>query len=251
MTKPVDIIILAGGQGTRMGIDYPKVLCEVEGKTLIDYMVENVVGVGVPDAPVIVVGFQREKVIEHLGDDYRFVIQDEQLGTGHAVAVCRNLLVNRGSNVMVFYGDMPLVSSESIAHILEIHQKEVADLTLATIRVPDFEDWRDSAALYGRMVRDAEGNLQSIVEVKNATEEQLLIKEINPGFYCFDGNWLWENINHLSDDNKQGEFLLTDMLELAVQQGKKVATADVNPYALIGVNTPRQLEILRQELAKK
>lgn len=123
-------------------------------------------------------------------------------------------------------------------------------MTLGTISVENFDDWRSCYYQYGRLMRSEMGQLQSIVELKNASEEQKLLTEVNPGFYCFKGEWLWRNVELLSDDNAQGEFLLTDLLELAVSQAELVETVEIDPVSGLGVNTPEQLDVVRQVLSE-
>ena len=117
---------------------------------------------------------------------------------------------------------------------------------MATTTVQDFNDWRKPLNDFGRIVRDEKGNIQASVEKRDATPEQLKIQELNPSFYCFKAEWLWENLKKIDKKNAQGEYYLTDLVRIAIDQGKRVETVDVNPLETLGVNTPEHLELVRK-----
>lgn len=235
------IIILAGGLGKRMGGGIPKVLTLLKGKPLIQYTLEAVKKSKVCDRPAIVVGTMPEMVKNTLGPEYEYILQMEQLGTGHAVMVSRPYFLGKSKNVLVLYGDNPFITGEVIKKLVDIHERNGAILSMMTVTVPDFTEWREVFFGFGRVVRDKNGNLISIVEIKDSSEDQKNIKEVNPSFFCFDANWLWTNIEKITNDNMQKEYYLTDLLALAISQGKIVVSAPVDPKVAFGVNTPREL----------
>lgn len=237
------IIVLAAGEGKRMGGELPKVLMPLKGKPIIAYLLDSIKISGVCERPLIVVGKGIDKVRDALGPDYEYVVQEEQRGTGHAVNVCKDFLKGRAENIIILYGDHPLISPEVIKNLQDLHTSSNATLTLMTANVPDFEDWRKPFYSYGRIVRDANGDIHSIVEEKDCTEDQKEIKELNPAFFCFKSNWLWENIGELKDNNAQKEYYLTDLLGMAIQNNEKISSISVDPKVAIGINTPEQLKM--------
>lgn len=236
----IQIVILAAGEGKRMGNKkIPKALVPLKGKPLIKYLLESIKKSGVCSRPVIVVGNGADLIKEELGSDYTYSFQEEQLGTGHAVMAARDDLRSM-YDIMVLYGDHPLVSAETIKKITQTHLTQGQVLTIATAKVEDFNDWRQAFINFGRIVRDDQGNVNKIVEVKDATDEEKDIKEVNPGYYCFKADWLWQNLNKLNTNNAQKEYYLTDLIALALEQG--IETVEIEPKEALGVNTPEQLE---------
>ena len=133
-----------------------------------------------------------------------------------------------------------------LQNMLALHEKEQPEITMATTTVRDFEDWRKSLYDFGRIVRDEAGNIQKIVEKKDATPEELAIRELNPSFFCFRAEWLWENLKKIGNQNAQKEYYLTDLVHIAIRDGKKVFTVDVDPLETVGVNTREHLEMVRK-----
>lgn len=245
MKKALQIIILAAGHGKRMGQqDLPKVLVSFNGKPIIVYLLESVAKSGVDNRPVVVIGQKAEQVINTLGDGYEYVRQEEQLGTGHAVVVTENLLKDKVENVLVLYGDHPLVSSETIKNLVSIHETKKNIITMATTKISDFNDWRATFFHFGRIIRNQENKIIRIVEKKDAEPDELNVKEVNPGYYCFNAKWLWKNLSLLKSNNKQKEYYLTDLVALAINQGLSVDTVDIDSVEAFGVNTPEQLAML-------
>jgi bifunctional UDP-N-acetylglucosamine pyrophosphorylase/glucosamine-1-phosphate N-acetyltransferase len=157
--------------------------------------------------------------------------------------ICEN--GSRGAEqVLVLYADHPLVSSDTIRKLASTHESSGATITMATSVVPDFEDWHSTFVSFGRLVRDAEGNLSRIVEAKDANDEERKIREINPGYMCFDSTWLWEHLRMLKNDNTQKEYYLTDLVSMAFVEKKKISLVTINPREALGVNTKEQLELL-------
>jgi len=160
------------------------------------------------------------------------------------VAAARSVLEGKVDTIMVLYGDQPLISPATIKKIAEAHVNSSSVLTMATVTVPDFNDWRQGFYDFGRVIRDKAGKITAIVEKKDATTEQLETKEVNPSYFCFKAQWLWQNLEKLSDSNTQHEYYLTDLVGLACEQGEPITTVTVEPREALGVNTPEQLEFL-------
>lgn len=245
--QDTQIIILAGGKGTRMNSDCPKVLCRCANEPMIKHLLRSIEKVSLN--PVIVVGYRGEDVIETLGKDYNYVRQREQLGTGHAVMCAKNSFSENSDNVVVLLGDHPLVSTKTIENLIAYHKENKPTLTLATVIAPSFEGEFARFFHYGRIIRKSDGSVEKIVELKDADEEQKQVHEVNVSYYCFDSKWLWENIERLQNKNASSEYYLTDMVGLAVEQGKKVsAFAIENPVEGFGVNTVKELEEMEKYL---
>lgn len=238
------IIILAAGKGKRMGpSDRPKVLHTILGKPMLEYALDAVVASGVDAKPVIIIGHMAEHVRTVCGDACDYAVQTELRGTGDAVMRARPLLEGKADDVMVLVGDQPFVTGDTIRRVADAHMGSDATLTLGTVTVPDFEDWRAAFADFGRIVRGADGAVQRIVEVKDASPEELALREINPSYYCFKGDWLWKGLEKLTSDNASGEYYLTDLLAKALAGGEAVQTVPVPPDEALGVNTLEQLAI--------
>ena len=243
------VVILAAGKGRRMGGDIPKVLTKVNGKSLIGYLFDSVIKSGVCVKPLVVVGYKADMVKDYLGDKAFYVHQDKNLGTGNAVACTRGYIPQQADSVLVLYGDMPFLKPETIKEIVETYNENKPDITLMTIKLKDFGDWRSIFSSFGRVVRNENNEIIRIREVKDATEEEKEITEVNPSYFCFDKKWLFENIGKLKNNNKLGEYYLTDLVELGIQQGDDGCSLVVDdPTEGIGVNTPEQLVIAKQIL---
>jgi bifunctional UDP-N-acetylglucosamine pyrophosphorylase/glucosamine-1-phosphate N-acetyltransferase len=249
MTDPANhvsaVIILAAGEGKRMRSAVPKVLHEIGGRTLVGHAVAAAGELGA-DRLVVVVGHGREAVVEHLAQvapDARTAVQDQQLGTGHAVqcALAEAGDVARGT-VVVTYGDVPLLEGRTLGALVEQHEGDGNAVTVLTAQVAD-------PTGYGRIVRAADGSVQAIVEHRDATDEQRSIREINSGIYAFDGGVLVDALARLSPDNDQGELYLTDVLELArTGGGRTAAVTTTDVWQTEGVNDRVQLAAMRREL---
>ncbi|MDO8435138.1 MAG: NTP transferase domain-containing protein [bacterium] len=240
------IVILAGGRGKRMGGDRPKVLQRIDGHTLVEHLLEAVEESDVCVKPVIVVGFGADQIRDVVGSRAEYVTQEPQLGTGHAVGFARELLEGRADQVMVLYGDNPFVSAGTIRKLDLLHSTEGRVLTMMTVHVEDFSAWRAPFSDFGRIIRDTAGRVVRIVEKKDATPEQLEIRELNPALYCFKAAWLWEHLPRLTNDNAQGEFLLTDLVGMAITEGQDIASVEIDPFECLGINTPEHLAMAEQ-----
>lgn len=240
------VVILAGGKGTRMQSDIPKVLTLVKGIPIISRLLSGVRAIA--DKPVVVVGYRADEVKTYLGDMCEYAYQAEQLGTGHAILCARSVLEGKGyRNIIVMPGDHPLVSAETFRKLITIHEERGAKMSLAIVSVPHYEGDYAAFAHFGRIVRNAEGDVSRIVEYKDATEEERQIREVNPSYYCFDALWLWQNIDRLQSENAAHEFYLTDMVALAREVGGPIPTVAVeNPFEGLGVNDREQLAIIER-----
>ena len=248
---PTQIIVLAAGEGKRMGGKLPKVLMPLKGKPIIAYLLDSIKISGVCEKPLIVIGDGRDRIKTTLGPDYEYVVQEKQQGTGHAVSVCKDFLKGKAENIIVLYGDQPFVSLEVLNNLQDLHTSSNATMTLMTVNVLDFEDWREPFYSYGRIVRDANGDIHSIVEEKDCTEDQKKIKELNTAFFCFKSDWLWKNTGKLKNNNVQKEYYLTDLLGMAIQNNEKISSIPIDPKVAIGINTPEQLKMAESLLRQK
>lgn len=243
MEPSVQIIILAGGKGKRMGGEVPKVLTLFNGRPIIEYSLDAVAELELESAPVVVVGFGAEMVKEHLGDRAVYALQAEQLGTGHAVLCARESVSEKTESVVVLYGDHPNIKAETIRRLMALHAAESPAITMMTLTVPNFDGVYSLFRGFGRVVRSADGKILKIVEVKDASDEEKNIRELNPSLFCFNSRWLLENLPKLKNLNSQGEYYLTDMVGLAIEQGQKIASLEIDYKECIGVNTPEELRI--------
>ncbi len=222
-------VILAAGQGTRMKSSLPKVLHPLLGKPMAWY-VSQVAREVTRSRPVMVVGHGAEQVQEALGEQAEYVLQQPQLGTGHAVRQAEPLLAGRTDLLLVTYADMPLLSAQTIGALVEKAQAHDGPISMLTVTVSE-------ARGFGRILRSPGGQVSGIIEEAQATPEQLDIHELNPGVYCFRAAWLWEALERLQLSPK-GEYYLTDLVGMAVAEGATIATLNVeDPSEVIGINT--------------
>lgn len=239
----LQIIILAAGKGTRMGADKPKVLVEMAGKPLISHLLDELSELDLGHTPGIVVGYEAQKVKQALGGAYEYVLQENQLGTGHAVQQTKTFVQDQDpQSVLVLYGDMPLVQADTIKRMYNQHQSGEHDMTMATTDVDDFSGWKQGFESFGRIIRNDEGKITEIIEKDDANESQLSITEVNPSYLCFNPDWLWKHIDDIDANNSQDEYYLTELVEIAVESGAKLGSASVDPIEALGANTPEQLE---------
>jgi bifunctional UDP-N-acetylglucosamine pyrophosphorylase/glucosamine-1-phosphate N-acetyltransferase len=240
----IDVVILAAGKGTRMVSDLPKPLHPLLGKPLIKYVIDAAAPLA-EKPPVIIIGHGGKKTKETLGDQLRYAVQDDLLGTGHAVRQAETLLKGQSDLVLVLYGDMPLVRTQTLENLIQTQESNSGPLSILTLQ-------EDNPRGFGRIARDTSGLIQKIVEEVDATPEQLEIKELNAGMYCFKADWLWGSLKELVP-SKSGEYYLTDLVELAANEGKEVASVQIDdPKELIGINTRIHLaetgQILRSRI---
>ena len=221
-------ILLAAGQGTRMRSELPKVLHQIAGRPMVWHALRAVQGL-VDLPPVLVVGYRADQVQAAVGDEAAYVLQEEQLGTGHAVGCVRKSLQGRADTVLVTFADMPLLRRESLEALLALHRQGESPVTMTSFI-------GEEARGFGRVVRDEAGHVRAIVEQVDATPEQLAIREYNVSAYCFQADWLWEALEAIPLSPK-GEYYLTDVVGLAVKQGCQVESLVLADAAeAIGIN---------------
>ncbi len=228
-------LILAAGKGSRMRSELPKVLHEVAGRPMVLYAIDRARDAGI-DEVVLVVGYKKEDVMSALqGARTTFAVQHEQRGTGHAVMAAAEHLTGFEGNVVVLYGDMPLLGAETIRSLIDRRDETGAAGVALTIELENPPD-------FGRIVRDAAGEVARIVEVKDCSASELAIGEVNVGAYCFDSEALLDALTGLSDDNAQGEYYLTDVFAAMAAKGLETATVlTANLEEALGVNDPLAL----------
>ncbi len=243
----IKVVILAGGKGNRMQSEIPKVLIKIRGESLIKHLLSSVRKSGIDDKPVIVVGYGKEAVMRELGSEYDYATQTKQLGTGHAVMAAEDKLENNAEHIVVLYGDHPFVNPETIKKLVEKHLDSKIKITLATVKLPDFEDWRNVFYKdFSRIIRDSKGNIIKDVQFKDASEEEKKVTEVNPCYFCFEAKWLWEKLKTLDTNNAQKEYYLTDLVKIAMNEKTKIESIDIEPREALGVNSKEELEILEK-----
>ncbi|MHB1126037.1 MAG: bifunctional UDP-N-acetylglucosamine diphosphorylase/glucosamine-1-phosphate N-acetyltransferase GlmU [Bacillota bacterium] len=241
--ETISAIILAAGQGTRMRSELPKVLHRVAGKHMIEYVLDAVTEAGI-DQKVVVIGYGAETVKETLGPGLTYVLQEKQLGTGHAVLQTRGQV--RSSNVVVVCGDTPMITSTILEKLKLHHMGSGAVATVLTALLPD-------ASGYGRVIRDDQGLVVRIVEEKDANAAEKEIREINTGIYCFRAEELYAALGTIRPENAQGEYYLTDVLSVLRSRGLPVeALITGDPAQTLGINSRGQLaeveKIIRRQI---
>jgi len=235
------IVILAAGKGKRMASELPKVLIPLQGRPMIEYLLDSVVESSVDPRPIIVVSPDNISLMQETLKKYdlEYVIQSEQLGTGHAVKITESFLTPEISRVVVLYGDHPFITSESIKKLASDKNK----LTLMPTLLPDFNDWRTNFYHWGRIILTPEGLVEKIVEFKDAEEKEKEVTRVNPGVMAFARDWLFENIEKLRNDNKQSEYYLTDMVKLAFLAQHPIGAIELEAHEAMGINSQEELAV--------
>ncbi len=238
----VTAVLLAAGQGTRMKSSLPKVLHPIAGRPMIWHAL-NAIQQSTTEKPVVVVGHGAEDVTKYLGDSAQTVLQEPQLGTGHAVMQAETLLKGKTDLVVVCYSDMPLLRGNTLQKLVEMQKNNKGPISMLTVI-------SDDPRGFGRIVRKDDGTVDAIVEEYVATAEQLQIKELNVGGYCFDANWLWDALHRIPKNPQKGEYYLTDTVELASRDGLPVQAAVMDDLEeTIGINT--RIHLSEVEVAMK
>lgn len=239
----IKIVILAAGKGKRMQSDRPKSILPVKGKPMLRHLLESIRKFH-PEKPFAVIGHGSEEIKKEMGDWCCYVLQDKQLGTGHAVS-CAKEDCSGAEHILVLSGDQPFTSSETMQKMVEKHLSAGAKITFTIAELPDFSGWRKAFIPFGRILRK-NGNAVGIREYKDLSEEEKNIKEVNAGCYVFDAEWLWKNLGKIKNENAQGEYYLTDLLQIASENGDKVEMVKIDPREALGANTKEELEILEK-----
>lgn len=238
-------IVLAAGKGTRMKSDLPKVLMPICGRPMIEYVLDALATGGI-DRIIAVVGYRADMVRNTINGrpGVQFALQTEQLGTGHAVMMCRELLDGYNGPVLVCTGDAPLMQSKSVAALLEEYRRQPAACVIGTAH-------KDNPDGLGRILRDANGKFVGIIEHRDATEEQRRITEVNMSYYVFNCRDLLATLDQIRPNNQQGEYYITDVPGLLVAQGREVrALPALQPCESLGINTLEELAAVEAEMCK-
>lgn len=244
--KKLASIVLAAGKGTRMKANKPKVVFPLAGKPMINRVLETARKID-SDLITVVVGYKKDEVIattEH-NEKIKFVVQVEQNGTGHAVMVTEEQFKDFEGDVFILCGDVPLLRHQTLEKMLDHHRENNAACTVLTAEM-------DDALRYGRIVRNEKGNVQCIVEFKDANAEERMITEINTGIYCFDAKSLFKALKNISNNNKQNEYYLTDTLQILNNENKLVTSVLLEDMVeASGINSKEQLTKLENEYFKR
>jgi len=235
------VVIMAAGKGTRMKSELPKVLHRLHGRPMIAYVVQTALKIG-GEPVVVIVGHGKEQVIAALEDQpVRIAVQEPQLGTGHAVMCALPHLEDAEGCVLILSGDVPLIRSETLRRLVERHDTTDASATVLTAVAPDPYG-------YGRIIRNASGHLEAIIEEKDADDQTRKIAEINSGIYVFDVGDLRRILPLIQSDNVQQEYYLTDAVRLLTAEGKTVAALKGHFTEVMGVNTVAELRNAEEQL---
>ena len=240
-------VILAAGKGTRMKSDISKVLHTIFDKALVGYVIEAVNKTGLADENYIIVGHQAESVEEYVNKNYsnsKCVLQAEQLGTGHAVSMALPYLADFEGEVIILCGDTPLITEKTLREFVEYHRQYNSDLTVMSAIF-------DNPKNYGRIIRNADNTLNSIVEEKDANLEQKAVKEVNAGVYCLNWAKIKPAFSGLKTNNAQGEYYLTDAIEIALRMGLKCSAVECSVEEASAANTQEELAQLDAIMKKR
>lgn len=246
--ESITALILAAGEGKRMKSGYSKLVHKACGKAMIEWVCEVAENAGVNES-VVIVGHKAEQVMECMGGRVKYVRQEKQLGTGHAVMQAEEYIRNTSGYILVLYGDTPLVTSETITETIKFHKESGSTATVITAELSD-------PTGYGRILRDSKGGISRIVEHRDATEQERAVREINSGMYLFSARDLLEALKEIKNDNDQGEYYLTDTISILIAKGRKVSAFKISdPDEVMGVNDRLQLhqasEVLRKRISRK
>jgi bifunctional UDP-N-acetylglucosamine pyrophosphorylase/glucosamine-1-phosphate N-acetyltransferase len=236
-------VILAAGQGTRMRSSLPKILHPILGRPMITYALENARQLS-DSKPVLVIGHGADAVRQAVGDGADFAIQAEQLGTAHALQQAHPVVDAQADLILVTAGDMPLLKLETLQRLVKEQAANPGPITMSTINAADPKG-------FGRVIRLPSGSVGAIVEEASATPEQLAVRELNVGAYCFSASWIWDALKRVAVSPK-GEFYLTDTVALAVQEGLPVKAVCLDdPLETIGINTRVHLAEAEQAMRQR
>jgi UDP-N-acetylglucosamine diphosphorylase/glucosamine-1-phosphate N-acetyltransferase len=230
------VIILAAGKGSRMQTSLAKVLIPIAEKPILEYVLDVAEKLH-PTRTIVVVGHQADQVQEIFSKrGLEFVLQKEQLGTGHAARQTEQALNEFKGDVLVLCGDMPLIKTETLERLLQQHKEVAAKCSILTLKSKAKHD-------FGRIIRDVDGSILKIVEHRDASAQEKIVDEFNSGVYCFDKELFFKALCCLSDDNVQKEYYLTDTLEYAMKNGYPVASVQIKDTdEIFGINSPEDLK---------
>lgn len=247
-----DIVILAAGKGTRMGLETPKVLVKLMGKPMINYLISSIKKVS-SQPPIVVASPDNIAPLKKTLNNYscRFVVQKEPLGIGHAVNTLFTKNVDLAENILILYGDHPLISEHTIKRLLEKHLVSKSSFSMLVASVPNFDGIYQGFYNDGRVIRNRNGNVERIVEPSDATDEVMRIKEINPAIFVFKTSWLRKNIDQIKINEVKREYYLTQLIEIAKQVNTHILPIEGDIKECFGINTKQQLEIVEKVMTMK
>lgn len=232
--KDVRAVILAAGEGTRMRSALSKLVHRVHYRALVEFPARACVESGIGKT-IVVVGYQAERIKSILGDGFTYVYQEKRLGTGDALRRAAPLLEDFDGELLVLPGDAPFITSSMLIRLVRYHRERRPAATILTALLPN-------PSYYGRIIRDGYLGVKKIVEAKEARPEELRIKEVNSGVYCFDTQKILPLLSRLTPSKVTGEYYLTDVISLLHQEGLRVeALKSEDPTIILGVNTPEEL----------
>ena len=246
--QDVVAVILAAGKGIRMKSSLPKVLHPLLGKPMVSYVIQACQRAGI-ERIILVVGFRSDLVRKTLGSEYEYVEQTEQLGTGHALMMTVEVLKDFHGDILVLAGDTPFLTGHILKKLVQHHKKKKSPATMMTAII-------DPPPAYGRIIRDSSGRVLRIVEDRDASIKEKKITEVNTSHYCFQSSKVFSLLSSLKRDNDQGEYYLTDVIQLLTQEGSgvEILIAD-DPHVLVGINSRADLDnayrILQQKMIQK
>lgn len=250
MNTDTQIVILAGGQGKRMGGDIPKALTELNNKPMAEYVLETSLSF-THNKPITVIGYKGDMIKDALGEQSLYVLQSEQKGTGHALMMAKDLLTsNDADTVIVLYADQPYVSNETLEKLSSLRKEKDAKIVIATAVIESDDLFENQFYNFGRIVRSENDVITKIVEKKDSTDDELLIREVNPAYFCFDKEWMLKCLSRINNDNAQGEYYLTDLVQMAFDEGLVIESVQIDQREALGANTKEQLEVLKSFLNK-
>lgn len=229
-------LIMAAGKGTRMKSDLAKVLHKINGRPMVHYVIDRAREIG-SQKIILIIGHQKERVIEECKEyNIDYAIQEQQLGTGHAVMMAENFFTDYADDILILSGDVPLLTSQTLLRLIDAHKNSNAIASLLTAKL-------DDPAGYGRVIRNSDGLVERIVEHKDALEEELQINEINVGIYIFKSKPLFESLKLINNNNAQGEYYLPDVVKLYVDNKEVVVAQIANNFEETkGINDISQLK---------
>ena len=238
MQTPTTVVILAAGQGTRMKSRMAKVLHRAGGKPLVQHAIDAALQIAPPERIFLVIGHQADHVrAATRTSGIQYIEQTEQLGTGHAVKCGLDRLSPLPGRLVIFYGDCPLIRPSTLQQLNDLQSTTSGGGALVTTDLPD-------PTGYGRILRDPSGDVSAIVEHKAATPDQLAVREINAGVYCFDASAFWQHINEIRPDNPAREYYLTDMIAILLGHGHRIAALKIaDETELLGINNRVELSL--------
>jgi bifunctional UDP-N-acetylglucosamine pyrophosphorylase / glucosamine-1-phosphate N-acetyltransferase len=235
MKKDIISIVLAAGKGSRMASDLPKVLHKVAGQSMISMILDTLNSIELIKENILVLGTGKDEVLEQIGSDVKYVVQNEQLGTGHAVKIAKDLLSNFNGDVLIAYGDCPLLSAQTIEKLINSHQNSNVVCTVLTAHL-------DNPTGYGRILK-TNNLVTGIVEELDASADIKEIKEVNSGVYVVNNKMLFKALDNITNNNVKNEYYLTDIIGYFVSNGLKVNSYMTDDILEIqGVNTKHQLD---------